>query len=67
MEQCAKCAAGPIGVGGHEDLYMHAFAGGDILLKCRACGHLWTRKHTAGESFTWLATSGSEGALLPTR
>jgi hypothetical protein len=67
MEACLKCAEGPQGQGGHDDLFTHSFAGANVMMKCRTCGGMWTRKSEDGKTFVWVSTAVSAGALLPQR
>jgi hypothetical protein len=60
-----KCRAGPSDIGGHEDLYVHSFAGPTVILKCRTCHSFWTRKLAGDRSFDWICASGAQGILVP--
>jgi hypothetical protein len=51
--QCRQCDAGPVGIGGHDHLFVHSFAGDDITLRCQACDSSWVRKHTGAKIFLW--------------
>jgi len=62
--KCEKCERGPVGQGGHESLFSHAFFGGEVVMKCRECGTCWSRR-SAGHEFAWREANASEGSLLP--
>jgi hypothetical protein len=65
MQACEKCAAGPTGAEGHENLFTYSFAGPQVGMKCRVCGSMWLRKYEDGSTFSWTPSTLSEGALLP--
>ena len=62
---CGKCHTGPSDIGGHEDLYVHSFVGPSVVLKCRTCDTFWTRKPAKDHSFEWVASTGTQGILVP--
>jgi hypothetical protein len=64
MTKCQDCERGPAGQAGHESLYSHAFSGGRVVLKCRACGTCWSCR-ASGRDFEWHEVASSEGSLLP--
>jgi hypothetical protein len=66
IERCARCAAGPADVSGHDDLYMHAFVASSMTLRCRTCGTCWVRKPgRTADTFEWIVGDESQGALVP--
>ena len=64
-EFCAKCDNWLRDLGGHEDLYVHSFAGATVILKCRSCDSFWKRTLVSNRSFDWIAASGAQGILVP--
>lgn len=61
---CKRCEAGPANIEGHDDLFMQSFVGKDVMMKCRVCGSLWTRKSADGH-YTWARAQVFSGSLLP--
>jgi hypothetical protein len=66
ITSCAKCETGPKNIEGHDQLFVHAFMGQNVMLKCRACGRLWTRKYGDNTQFEWSPGEAGQGALVPT-
>lgn len=64
--KCADCEKGPAGQGGHDNLFSHSFVGGNVLMKCRACGTCWTRVSEGNDVYRWMLASATQGSLLPT-
>lgn len=62
---CEKCDAGPTSIGGHDELFVHAFMGQNVMLKCRACGRIWTRKYADNAQFEWSPGEPGQGSLVP--
>ena len=62
---CAHCEAGPSSVGGHDRLFVHAFLGPNVMMKCRDCGRLWTRRYADHAQFEWSPGEPGKGALVP--
>ena len=65
LPRCEKCRAGPRDVSGHSDLYMHAFIGTGMMLKCRACGTCWVRSTAPSGGFVWSVNSDRQGVRVP--
>ena len=63
--KCQECEAGPAGQGGHDNLFSHAFFGGEVVLKCRKCGTFWSRRASGRDVFGWTQANASDGSLLP--
>jgi uncharacterized Zn finger protein len=63
--KCADCEKGPQGQAGHENLYSHAFFGGEVVMKCRKCGTFWSRHANGRDGFVWSEANASDGSLLP--
>ena len=62
---CPRCEAGPANIEGHDDLFMQSFVGSAAMLKCRACGSLWTRTADPAKGFAWKRADAYAGSLLP--
>jgi hypothetical protein len=64
MTKCKGCIQGPVGIGGHHDLFVHTMSAGPMQFKCRACGALWMRD--AMRIPGWTDAVGNEsGTTLP--
>jgi hypothetical protein len=64
MTKCNGCIAGPTGVEGHQDLFVHTMSAGPMQFKCRTCGALWMRDTMKIPG--WTDAVGNEaGAMVP--
>jgi uncharacterized Zn finger protein len=62
--KCEQCEKGPAGQGDNENLFSHAFFGGEVVMKCRKCGTFWSRRASGTEVF-WSEAKATDGSLLP--
>lgn len=63
MALCNACREGPRGVAGHADLNVRSTTGGHMVLKCAACGALWSREYRGEGQFGWERLEGDSPAL----
>ena len=69
MPKCHFCERGPVGVEGHQDLFVSRLDARHMLFSCRACGCLWERQVPMGGTLLWCepARGRSAGVALPGR
>ena len=58
MTACQPCASGPVGIDGHEGLFLHETDHGEMRFKCRACDCIWIRRYAGQGSFAWVLGIG---------
>lgn len=65
---CAKCARGPAGMGGHDDLFCQTMDASQLRFRCRACGYVWVRLYRGAEGVEWgEPTQSYPGVPVPGR
>ena len=57
MTMCTKCERGPLGIEGHQDLYVQTrtIGGSQVHFRCMVCDHIWVRRYTGEGAFVWAA------------
>ena len=56
MTKCAKCERGPVGMIGHDDLFVDRLDSRYSRYLCRLCGTLWVRKYDSTGEIGWSNT-----------
>jgi hypothetical protein len=66
--KCLKCASGPDGIEGHDDLFSISLNTRMIQFRCQGCGSFWERQYAGEGRFSWAAPgSDHPGVQLPSR
>jgi hypothetical protein len=64
--KCLKCASGPAGIEGHDDLFSISLNTKLIQFRCQSCGAFWDRQYAGDGRFSWgVRGSDHPGVPLP--